>query len=251
MTQSSKERDRTRTAVVTGASRGLGAGLAAAFARSGLHVGLCARSAPALPEGERVVAARADVTDEEELDRFAARVEARFGRIDLWVNNAGVVDPIGPLRHLDPVALRRHLDVNVMGVLLGTRRFVRHLHANGWEGVLVNVSSGASTSAYPGCAAYCASKAAVDRLTEAVQLEEEARGLRAYAVAPGMLDTDMQARIRRQHESDFPAVERFRRVKETGAFDSPEHVARELLAIAFDPALRPAGVLVRLPPESR
>lgn len=249
MTEASGGQDRARTAVVTGASRGLGAGLAESFAKAGLRLGLCSRSAPALPEGERVVAACVDVTDEDALDHFASRVEERFGRIHLWVNNAGVVDPIGPLRELDAVALRRHVDVNVTGVLLGTRRFVRHLHGSAAEGVLVNVTSGAATSAHAGCAAYCAAKAAVDRLTEVVQLEEEARGLRAYALAPGMIDTAMQARIRAQSEASFPAVERFRRAWEEGALNSPAYVARELLSIAFDPRRRPASVVVRIAPE--
>lgn len=237
------------TAVVTGASRGIGAGLAEHFAKAGLRLGLCARSRPVLDEGERVVAESVDVTDEKALDRFAERVEQRFGRIDLWVNNAGVLDPIGPLRDLDAEAFRHHLDVNLTGVFLGTRRYVRHLRRNGTDGVLVNISSGAATSAYAGWSAYCAAKAAVDRMTEVVQLEEEASGLRAHAVAPGVIDTAMQERIRAQTEATFPAVERFRRMKEEESFNSPEFVAREILALAFEPERRPNSVVVRLPME--
>ena len=238
---------RERTAVVTGASRGLGAGLAEHFAKAGLRLGLCARSRPVLPEGDRVVSESVDVTDEKALDRFAERVEERFGRIDLWVNNAGVLDPIAPLRDVETEAFRHHLDVNVTGVFLGTRRYVRHLRRNGTDGVLVNISSGAGTSPYEGWSAYCAAKAAVDRMTEVVQLEEARSGLRAHAVAPGVIDTAMQERIRAQSEETFPAVERFRRMKEEGGFNTPEFVARELLAIAFDPERRPDSVVVRLP----
>lgn len=237
------------TAVVTGASRGLGAGLAEHFAEAGLRLGLCARSRPVLAEGERVVAESADVTDERALERFASRVEERFGRIDLWVNNAGVLDPIAPLRDVEAPAFRHHLDVNVTGVFLGSRRYVRHLRRLGASGVLVNVSSGAATSPYAGWSAYCAAKAAVDRMTEVLQLEEEGSGLRAHAVAPGVIDTAMQERIREQSEATFPAVERFRRMKQEGSFNTPGFVAREILALAFEPSRRPDAVVVRLPME--
>ncbi len=87
---------------------------------------------------------------------------------------------------------------------------------------------------------------AVERLTEVVAVEEAAIGLRAYSVAPGVVDTAMQAQIRASRDSDFPERGRFVRRKETGAFNDPSFVADELLAIAFDPDRRPAGVAVRI-----
>src|SRR5262245_66112450 len=85
---------RGRTAVITGASRGLGAGLARAFRERGLRLGLCARTEPVLAGDPEVVSARLDVRDAAALAEFAAAVEARFGAIDLWINNAGVLEPI-------------------------------------------------------------------------------------------------------------------------------------------------------------
>jgi benzil reductase ((S)-benzoin forming) len=240
---------RGRTAVVTGASRGLGAALARDFAARGLRLCLYSRGAPALAEGEGVAAERLDVTDEAALEAFAARVEERFGTIDLWINNAGVLEPIAPLRDVALNAFRRHIDVNLTGVFLGTRAYVRHLRARGASGVLINVSSGAAWHGYAGWGAYCAGKAGVDRLTECVQLEEAESGLRAHAVAPGVIDTDMQALIRRQPAERFPAVERFLELKREDGFNTPGFVARHLLAIAFDPAARPPEVVVRLPDE--
>jgi benzil reductase ((S)-benzoin forming) len=238
-----------RTAVVTGASRGLGAGIARELARSGLRLALCARSAPALPEGDRVLAERLDVTDGDAVERFAGRAASRFGQIDLWINNAGVLEPIAPLRDVRSEEFASHMAVNVLGVFHGTRAFVRHLRSRGGEGVLVNISSGASSNAYAGWSAYCAAKAAVDLLTRCVQLEEGEHGLRAHALAPGVIDTDMQELIRACTPERFPSVERFRELKQTGRFNSPEFVAREILALAFDPVRRPEGVLVRLPDE--
>jgi NAD(P)-dependent dehydrogenase (short-subunit alcohol dehydrogenase family) len=237
-----------RTAVITGASRGLGAGLAEAFRARGLRLGLCARSATA-PAGPDVVTARLDVRDPAALEAFAAEVAARFGAIDLWINNAGVLEPIEPLRDVALEAARAHLEVNVLGVLLGTQAYVRHLRRRGGEGVLVNVSSGAARKPYAGWSVYCAAKAAVDRMTECVALEEAAHGLRAYAVAPGVIDTDMQARIRATPPERFPDVARFAAMKRENAFNTPAFVARHLLALAFDPAARPSEVCVRLPEE--
>ncbi len=237
-----------RCAVVTGASRGLGAGLAETFAAHGMRLGLCARGAIAAPSSDDVLVERVDVRDEAALEGFTARVEERFGDIDLWVNNAGVLEPIAPLRDVEVDDFRHHIDVNLTGVFLGTRAYVRHLHRRGASGVLVNVSSGAAWSAYRGWSAYCAGKAGVERLTECVAAEEEGR-VRAYSVAPGVIDTDMQATIRGCPEDRFPDVERFHELKRDDGFNSAGFVARHLLEIAFDPARRPDEVALRLPDE--
>lgn len=239
-----------RTVVITGASRGIGAGVARELFGRGLKLGLCARGAPALEDGPRVVRAQVDVTDGEAVERFAREVEARLGPIDLWVNNAAVLEPVGPLRDLESQAVRAHLDVNVVGVLHGARAYARHLARVGRPGVLVNVSSGAAQRPIAGWAAYCASKAAVERMTEVLALEEGPRGLRAHSVAPGVVDTDMQATIRSMSEDRFPDVERFRDMKRRERFSSVEHVARCLLSLAFDPDDPSRDeVVVAFPPE--
>ncbi|MEE8580922.1 MAG: SDR family NAD(P)-dependent oxidoreductase [Myxococcota bacterium] len=238
-----------RTAVITGASRGLGAALAADFASRGMRLGLFARSAPALAEGENIVAACVDVRDEKGVEAFAQRVAERFGAIDLWINNAGVLEPVEPLRDTESEAFREHIDINLCGVFIGTRAYLRHLHARDGEGVLINLSSGAAWHGYAGWSAYCASKAGVDRLTECVQLEEQGRGLRAFAVAPGVIDTDMQKLIRSCSPEDFPEVDRFLEMKREESFNSTRFVASQLLAIAFDPDHQADEVVLRLADE--
>jgi len=242
---------RGKVAAITGASRGIGAGLAREFAARGLRLALCSRAAPALPDGPEVLALRVDVTDAAAVRAFARAAVARFGRIDLWINNAGVLEPVTPVRALQPEDLRRHFDVNVFGVLHGSQAFLEEAVARQGGGVLINVSSGAAWRGYAGWAAYCAGKAAVDRLTECLQLEEGGRGLRALAVAPGIVDTDMQALIRRQSPEVFPDLERFLAFKRDEAFNSIPFVARHLLRLAFDPAAAGEGVLVRLPSEKQ
>jgi NAD(P)-dependent dehydrogenase (short-subunit alcohol dehydrogenase family) len=250
-----------RVAVITGASRGLGAGLAAHFAAAGMHLGLCARHRPSLVAATRPTAsggqvrgaepplrAAVDVTHPEVLADFADEVVARFGRIDLWVNNAGVLAPIGPLAEADPAEAAANIAINVTGVLHGSALFARHVRSRPGDGVLVNISSGAGTRPYAGWGAYCAAKAAVDQLTRVVALEEAAFGLRAYAVAPGVVDTDMQAAIRASRPADFPEVARFVRIAAEGDFNSPGWVADHLLALAFGPE-PPEQVTVRLPAQ--
>ena len=250
-----------RVAVVTGASRGLGAGLALHFAAAGLHLGLCARHRPELVAKTRPrahdghvdppeppVVASVDVTNFGSLAAFADAVVTRFGRIDLWVNNAGIIDPIGPLAEATPAAVAGHVATNVLGVAYGSMLFARHVATRDGGGVLVNVSSGAAVHPYAGLAAYSASKAAVDALTQAVSNEERRHGLRAYAVTPGHVDTDMQVSLRGADESRFPASERFRRMKELEAFSSPDWVAEKVLELAFGDC-RPEGVRLRVPPQ--
>ena len=236
--------------MITGASRGLGAGLAARFAERGVRLALCARHEPPAPDGADggdVVTASVDVTDAEAVDRFAAKVGGELGPIDLWINNAGLLEPIAPLRDADPTQLEAHVRTNVLGVLYGSRAYVRHLRHAGRGGVLVNISSGAAATVYEGWVAYCATKAAVDQATRVVAAEEAGIGLRAYAVAPGAVDTDMQVAIRAMSPEVFPQVERFRKKAETGELNSPRWVADHILAAAFDPASEPQDVVWRVP----
>jgi NAD(P)-dependent dehydrogenase (short-subunit alcohol dehydrogenase family) len=240
--------------VVTGASRGLGAGLAAAFADEGMRLGLCARARPAQPAGAVSVTASVDVTDAAALDAFAVEVIEAFGRIDLWVNNAGVLAPIGPLADADPDALHRHIDINILGVLHGSATFARHVRDRPGPGVLVNISSGAATNPYEGWAAYCASKAAIEMTTEVIAREERDHGLMAFAVSPGVVDTDMQVLIRSIPPASFPEVDRFQRIHEDQAFNSPAWVARFIVEHCLDPAIAghrrtPGSVRIRVPKQ--
>jgi NAD(P)-dependent dehydrogenase (short-subunit alcohol dehydrogenase family) len=228
-------------AVVTGASRGLGAGMAEAMATEGIMLGLCARTRPTVPAGTNAVTGSVDVTDPGAVDRFATEVIGAFGRIDLWVNNAGLLAPIGPLADADPEEVRRNIEVNVLGVVHGSATFARHVRSRPGPGVLVNISSGAATRATEGWAAYCGAKAAVEMVTEVVAAEERSSGLAAYALSPGLVDTDMQALIRATPADAFPAVERFHEAHRAGAYNSPAWVTRYMLEELVGPALMGSG----------
>jgi benzil reductase ((S)-benzoin forming) len=239
-----------KVVVITGASRGLGAGLAEELAARGMKLALCARGPSPLPRGADGFQMQVDVTDADAVHRFAAMAESRLGAIDLWINNAGVLEPIGPLREIEPAAFLDHLRINVMGVVHGSQAYIAHVRKRGGrpQGVLMNISSGAAWQAYAGWAPYCGSKAAVERISETIQLEE-AEYLRVHSVAPGLIDTDMHALLRSCTPEQFPLAEVFRDIKARGAFNSIGFVAEHLLRYAFDPDARPAGVAVRVPSE--
>tara|TARA_R110002073_G_scaffold225022_8_gene385452 strand:+ start:1471 stop:2223 length:753 start_codon:yes stop_codon:yes gene_type:complete len=243
----------TKTVLITGASRGIGAGIAEQCLARGYNLAICARSKPDIGSDKsgnssQVLSVAADVTNEAEVQGFCDEAVRRFGQIDLWINNAGVLKPIGPLRSCESADVATHLGINVLGVFHGSKSFSNHVRSRDGEGVLINISSGASTSAYEGWGAYCAGKAAVDQLTQVVALEEAESGMRAYSIAPGIIDTDMQTLIRSCSADQFPLVEKFHELKADDAFSSPEFVGKSLLDIAFDDSARPEGVCIRLPP---
>lgn len=233
--------------VITGASSGLGAGMASWFLDNGARVGLCARHKPKL-EGENVVSASADVRDLDALRFFARDVSAALGPIDLWINNAAVLDPIAPQRALRSSDLIDHLEVNVGGVLNGTKAFIEQLEADGHRGALVNITSGLAKRGRGGVSAYSAAKAGVDRLTEISAIEEGELLTMALAVSPGVIETPMQQELRRQDPDVLPDVEMFREMKESGAMNSPSWVASHIAEWVFGDET-PEQAIVRVPQE--
>lgn len=224
---------RGKVVVVTGASRGLGAALVSEAAAAGAQVGACSRGEmPAADPGTAVLSTRLDVRDPAALSAFADQVVAAFGPIDLWINNAGVLGPVTPLRDGDPDAFAEALAINVNGVLFGSRVFAGMCRRQRHRGVLLNLSSGAARAPYAGWSAYCASKAAVDRLSEVLALEEQG-WLRVHAVAPGVFESAMQETVRASTKENFPELERFQRLHREGQLADPKVVAMHLLRLGF------------------
>lgn len=239
-----------RVIVITGASRGLGQGMAAWFAAQGAQLALCARTEPVAPAAGAWCAA-VDVTDAEAMVDFARQAAGRLGPPELWINNAGVLEPVLAQRQLTGAQLAEHLAINVGGVLNGTQAFLTVLDAADRSGTLANISSGASLAGRAGWSAYCAGKAAVDRLTETVAIEEPDRLQAAWSVAPGLVDTAMQELIRSLPEERFPSVEWFKERKRTNAMNEPWWVAQTIAQWCFDDADKPASGFVRVPDQPR
>ncbi|MCF7698793.1 SDR family oxidoreductase [Loktanella sp. M215] len=189
-----------QTVLITGASRGIGAAAAQAFAAAGANVALVARSRERIAElageiGKTALAIPCDVSRYWEVEQAVSATVKTFGRIDVIVNNAGVVDPIGVLSHTDPEAWGKTIDINLKGVMHGMRAAMGPMIAQG-SGTILTVSSGAAHNPLEGWSAYCASKAGAFMLTQVADRENRGKGLRVMGLSPGTVATDMQREIK-------------------------------------------------------
>ncbi|CQR65227.1 SDR family NAD(P)-dependent oxidoreductase [Streptomyces leeuwenhoekii] len=188
--------------VVTGGSRGIGAATCLRLAADGHDVAVGyvrdEAAARAVADGVReaggsAVAVRVDTAVEADVERLFEVARERLGPVTGLVNNAAVTGPLGRFTDVGTETLRRVVDVNLMGVLLCSRRAAQLMTERG-GGVIVNVSSGAATLGSPGeYVHYAATKAAVDALTVGLAKELGPDGVRVNAVAPGAVDTEMHA----------------------------------------------------------
>jgi NAD(P)-dependent dehydrogenase (short-subunit alcohol dehydrogenase family) len=188
------ERERARpVALITGCSSGLGRALALELLRREHEVVATARVPAALAElaagGARTM--RLDVTDAAEVESVVAQATAAFGRIDMLVNNAGF-GLIGPCAELEPAALRRQLETNVVGPLALIAAVVPGMARRG-SGRIVNIGSVSGVTATPFAGAYCASKAAMHSLSEALRLELSPFGIAVVEVQPGAFSSSFGA----------------------------------------------------------
>lgn len=192
-----------KTALITGASRGIGAATAIRLAEYGARVVLLARTrteidavaAQIQATGGTADALTCDVTSYGDVDAAVQFCVTRHGGLDILVNNAGLIEPISRLADSDPDEWGRVADVNYKGVYHGLRAAIPVMEAGG-GGVIVNISSGAATSPLEGWSHYCSSKAAVLSLTRCADKEYADAGIRVVGLSPGTVATGMQVAIK-------------------------------------------------------
>lgn len=209
----------TRKAIVTGDSRGLGAELSRQLGEDGWEVLGLSRSAGV------------DLSSPGDLDTWLdGDTLSSFlsdAREIVLINNAGTVTPVELTGRLSPTEIATTVNLNVTAPIALTDAVIRHRP----EGVpvrVVHISSGAGRHPYPGWSVYCATKAAVDMHAQALA-EEGIDGVRVAAIAPGIVDTDMQATIR--SSDGFPLRDQFVGYKDSGALSTPENAAAKILGI--------------------
>lgn len=191
-----------KAVVITGASRGIGEAAARLFAQAGAKVVLAARSVAACQAitdeiaeaGGEARAVACDVADPQSVADVVATCENLFGGLDILINNAGVIEPIGRIEDLSPEDFGRVIDVNLKGVFNGLHAALPRMAAKG--GVIVNISSGAATSPLEGWSHYCASKAGALMLTRAAERENQNGPVRVVGLSPGTVATEMQVVIK-------------------------------------------------------
>lgn len=198
---------RGKTAIVTGAGRGIGRAIALRLAASGANVAIVSRTLDQLNEtrqhiersGGRALAVVADITQGDEVSRLVEETQSAFGGVDILVNCAGFVS-VATIEHMEPAVFDALVATNVRAIFLCCRE-VWPIMAKAGSGAIVNISSVAAYDPFPGLGAYGATKAFVNAYTKALADEGKPLGIRVYGVAPGAVETDML----RGSFPDFPA----------------------------------------------
>ena len=220
-----------KIALVTGASRGLGEGVARALARDGAKVMLLARdgdlaqrvAGEIVADGGTAEALACDVSDYPSVERAVADTRQRLGGLDILVNNAGVIEPIAEIAASDPAIWARSIQINLIGAYYVVRAVLDGMLQGG--GTIINVSSGAAYRPLEGWSSYCSAKAGLAMLTRSLVLETT--GVRLFGFSPGTIDTDMQVKIRASGLNQVSQIPR--------ANLSPvEHAVRGLLYLCND-----------------
>lgn len=185
-----------KTAVVTGASKGIGAGIAKAFAKDGANVVVNYARGKADAEkvlaeiqksGGKAITVQADVSRQADVDRLFETAKKTFGSIDILVNNAGVYE-FAPIEQITEESYRRMFDLNVLGTVLSTQAALQSMNGSG--GSIINVSSVVSLTPPPATAIYSATKGAVDVITRTLAQELGPRNIRVNSLSPGLVETE-------------------------------------------------------------
>jgi NAD(P)-dependent dehydrogenase (short-subunit alcohol dehydrogenase family) len=189
-----------KVVLITGASRGIGEAAARAFAAAGARVALLGRSKEALAQiagdtGPDAIAIPCDVSRFWEVEAAINATLQTFGRLDVLIGNAGVIDPISQLSDADPEGWSKAIDINLKGVFHGMRAALPVMIAQG-GGTIITVSSGAAYGPVEGWSAYCSGKAGAFMLTRCADHEARAQGVRVLGLSPGTVATDMQRAIK-------------------------------------------------------
>lgn len=217
--------------IITGASKGIGYELLKQLRDRGERVIGVARTNPHKLKDFVI----ADLSNTDSVERMISGILADHlsdASTFTLINNAGMVDPIGLIGSVSSLNMMEALSVNLAAPMIASNAFISNLKS--FEGLkrIINISSGAGRSAYEGWGVYCTTKAGLDHFTRVVAIEQESANhpVEVVAIAPGIIDTDMQEAIRSSDEDDFPLLGRFIDYKEQGHLSSAEETAQKLIS---------------------
>lgn len=182
-----------QTVVITGGSRGFGKSLAKAFIAEGAQVVILCNNKDELEKTVAELSADyfvADVTNYEDLEALGDHVVKKYGKVDIWINNAGIHIAPSSVEEVDRTKLHRLFEINCFGYFYGCQVALRHMKKQG-SGLIINVNSTAGLEGKPELSAYCSSKFAVKGLTESIRNEVVGSEIQIYALFPGGMQTDI------------------------------------------------------------
>lgn len=227
-----------KVALVTGASKGIGASIAKHLAAEGASVVVNYSSSKEGAEkvvkeitskGGKAIAVKASVDKPEEIKTLLAETKKAFGHLDVLVNNAGVYD-FKPLEEITVEHYRRIYDINVLGLILTTQEAAKILRPGG---SVINVSSVVATKAFPGTAVYSSTKAAVDQITRVLALEFGPKKIRVNSINPGMVETEGTASMGiTNHDNEFR--KQVEAMTPLGRIGQPEDIALATVFLASE-----------------
>jgi NAD(P)-dependent dehydrogenase (short-subunit alcohol dehydrogenase family) len=196
---------KNKVVVITGGTKGLGRSMALSFQEEGARVVVCAKNEDGitlLPDG--ILAMKADVTKEDDLNKLLEFTVQNFGGVDIWVNNAGIWLPHDLAENFDMEKVRNMFEVNVFGLINGSRVSLRHMKEKR-KGVIVNIISDSALASRPRSSMYSSSKWAVRGFTESIR--EENRNLSILGVYPGAIKTEIFGSSKPDNFDSFMTVE--------------------------------------------
>ncbi len=182
-----------KVVVITGGSSGLGKELAIALKNEGCKVVISSSNGSELSKTAsevKVAAIKADVTKEGEVEKLGKFAVEKFGRIDIWINNAGIWIPHCPIEELDMKRVHQMIEVNLFGTVYGSRVALIQMKKQGY-GTIINIISTSALIGRPGSAGYCASKYAADGFTKSLRLELEPANIKVISIYPGGMKTNL------------------------------------------------------------
>ena len=244
---------KNKTALITGAGRGLGRAAALLFATEGANLCLMSRTESELNQacseaeglGAKCIVSPGDVSRRKEVSAFVSKARGAFGRVDILVNDAAV---IGPPRFLDdPDDWTATLETNLTGSYLCCAEVLPVMLEQN-SGSIINVSSGLARMAFPRFNGYCVSKAGLEQLTRCLAEEMQGSGVRVNCIDPGVMDTSMQSRIRGIDPETLgrDLWSRFQEMKTSRSLRDPDAVARLILYLALPDAADITGQTLSL-----
>ncbi len=229
--------------ILTGHSKGLGKAILRRFLREkNVQAVAISRTASGLKK-PNLKEIQLDLAD---LKSLVARLpeifpNRDFGKI-LLINNAGRIGEIKPVGKLDPEEITKAMNLNLLAPMVLTDAFVKAYSGLKGDKLICNISSGAAYKPMPGWGEYCSGKAGLAMFSKVSAADLGENGFRVFSIAPGIIDTEMQAEIRGADPSDFPALERFQNFKNEGKLLAAEEVAEKIFYLLGNPELFPEVV---------